>query len=81
MLMGLLAAPAIIRTPGLLMPIKQQPILQLQPYQREIVEALEALQPGVYNATILSVESDGKILRMVYNIGGQLIGGSVIHAK
>ena len=54
-ILGALAAPAVIRTPGLLMPVKAIEPITLYPYQKAAIEALEALPPGVYNMTLKDV--------------------------
>ena len=52
LILGLLAAPAIIRTAGLLMPIKA-PIL--------VEPTLELLPPGIYNAVIMEIEVHDRV--------------------
>ena len=62
MLLGLIAAPAVIRTPGLLMPIKA-PLW---------TPAIERLPPGTYQAKLadMILQKDG-VIRMIFEMNGK----------
>lgn len=65
--LGVLAAPAIIRTPGLIMPIKPLIIVP------EVPLDLTAMPPGLYSGVAIdTVEKDG-VLTVTWQIGERIV--------
>ena len=60
-LLGLVAAPAIIRTPGILMPVRKI-------FLPEPVAAIEPLPPGAYAAELVAGDYTRNVMRLVFRL-------------
>lgn len=84
---GMLAAPAIIKTAGLLMPIKALEVRRgLLPYQQAAADAIMELPPGVYtgkmaNFMIQSENAHRAVFEFILVPGDKLMGDEIISSR
>lgn len=72
-LVAAIVAPAVIRTPGLLMPVKSLIVPQggaLDAFSRQRIDALTRLPPGMYEMEIVDSNLDigGRVLALTFKI-------------